>query len=102
DKGSVVVLSNNVVIDRFDYVPKTHHPLIQNEDGISLERVSFDVAANEPGNYKSAAATVGFATPTYKNSQELSGDENYVRVLSKTFSPDGDNFEDLMMVEYQV
>ena len=102
DKGSVVVLSNNVVIDRFDYVPKIHHPLIQNEDGISLERVSFDVAANEPGNFKSAAATVGFATPTYKNSQELSGDENYVRVLSKTFSPDGDNFEDLMMVEYQV
>ncbi|TCO28711.1 FlgD-like protein [Pedobacter psychrotolerans] len=102
DKGSVILLSNHLIIDRLDYDAKTHHPLIQNNDGVSLERVSFDVATNEPGNFKSAAATVGFATPTYKNSQELGGDENYVRLLSKIFSPDGDSFEDLVTLEYQV
>ena len=102
DKGSVVLLSNNIIIDRFDYSSKNLHPLIQDGDGISIERVSFDVSANASGNFKSAAATVGFATPTYKNSQEASGDESYARVVSKTFSPDGDNFEDVMTVEYQV
>ncbi|WP_316794916.1 FlgD immunoglobulin-like domain containing protein [Pedobacter agri] len=102
DKGSVILLSNNQILDRLDYNAKIHHPLIQDEDGISLERISFTAASNEPGNFKSAAATAGFATPTYKNSQELSGNENYARLLSKTFSPDGDNFEDLMILEYQV
>ncbi|WP_165499772.1 lamin tail domain-containing protein [Pedobacter frigidisoli] len=102
DKGSVILLSNNQILDRLDYNAKIHHPLIQDEDGISLERVSFSVGANESGNFKSAAATVGYASPTYKNSQELNGGENYARLLSKTFSPDGDNFEDLMTLEYQV
>ncbi|MCX3266102.1 lamin tail domain-containing protein [Pedobacter agri] len=102
DKGSVILLSNNQVLDRLNYNAKIHHPLIQDEDGISLERVSFSLDSNEPGNFRSAAATVGFATPTYKNSQEKSGNENYARLVSKTFSPDGDRFEDVMTLEYQL
>lgn len=102
DKGSVILLSNNQVLDRFNYNAKIHHPLIQDEDGISLERVSFSLDSNEPGNFISAAATVGFATPTYQNSQEKSGDEIYARLVSKTFSPDGDRFEDVMTLEYQL
>ena len=102
DKGSVILLSNNQVLDRLDYNAKIHHPLIQDEDGVSLERVSFSLSTNDPDNFKSAAASAGFATPTYKNSQERSGDESYARLLSKTFSPDGDNFEDMMTLEYQV
>ncbi|RZK20668.1 MAG: hypothetical protein EOO86_03570 [Pedobacter sp.] len=100
--GSVILLSNNQVLDRLDYNAKIHHPLIQDEDGVSLERVSFSLSTNDPDNFKSAAASAGFATPTYKNSQERSGDESYARLLSKTFSPDGDNFEDMMTLEYQV
>ena len=102
DKGSVVLLSNSVVIDRLNYSAKVHHPLIQDEDGISIERVSFSVDTNEPSNFKSAAAVAGFATPTYKNSQEASGDENFVRLTRKTFSPDGDGFDDTLNLDYQV
>ena len=102
DKGTVILLSSGIIIDRLDYNAKIHHPLIQDEDGISIERVSFEVATNDTNNFKSAAASVGFATPTFKNSQERSGDESYVRLLSKTFSPDGDNFEDVMTLEYQI
>ena len=102
DKGVVILLSNNLVLDRLDYNAKIHHPLIQNEDGISIERVSFNLPTNDPDNFKSAAATVGFATPSYKNSQELSGEESYVRLTSKIFSPDGDHFEDEMKLEYQL
>ncbi len=102
DKGTVILLSNNVVVDKLNYNSKIHHPLIQDEDGISIERVSFNEDANAIGNFKSAAATVGFATPTYKNSQELSGSEDFLRLSSRTFSPDNDGFEDLLTLTYQV
>ncbi|GGI27431.1 lamin tail domain-containing protein [Pedobacter mendelii] len=102
DRGTVIILSNSLQIDRFDYNEKMHVALLQNPDGVSLERVSMEKNANEVGNFKSAAASVGFATPTYKNSQESNGDEVYVKLLSKTFSPDGDNFEDLLTLDYQV
>lgn len=102
DKGTVILLSNSLQVDRFDYSEKMHVALLQNPDGVSLERVSFYKGANDLGNFKSAAASVGFATPTYKNSQEPNGEESYVKLLSKTFSPDGDNFEDLLTLNYQV
>ncbi|MFD2286409.1 lamin tail domain-containing protein [Pedobacter petrophilus] len=102
DKGTVILRSNGQVLDRLNYDAKIHHPLIRDEDGISIERVSFTVATNEPGNFKSAAALAGFATPTYQNSQrEISGEDDVI-LLSKTFSPDGDNFEDLLSLNYQV
>ncbi|KLT65908.1 lamin tail domain-containing protein [Pedobacter sp. BMA] len=101
DKGSVVLLSNNVIIDRLNYNAKVHHPLIQDEDGISIERVSFSVDTNDPANFKSAAAVAGCATPTYKNSQEASGEENFVRLARKTFSPDGDGYDDILNLDYQ-
>ncbi|WP_316831123.1 lamin tail domain-containing protein [Pedobacter aquatilis] len=102
DKGTVILLNSNLQIDRFDYNEKMHVALLQNPDGVSLERVSFLKGANEKGNFKSAAASVGFATPTYKNSQEPNGDESYVKLQSKTFSPDGDNYEDVLSLDYQV
>jgi len=102
DKGSVILLSNGQIIDRLDYTEKMHILLLQNADGVSLERVLFTKGTNEPGNFKSAAASAGFATPSYKNSQEPNGDENYVKLLSKTFSPDHDGFEDLLQLDYQL
>ena len=102
ENGTVILLSNNLQIDRFDYTEKMHVALLQNSDGVALERVSFTKGTNDLRNFKSAAASFGFATPTYKNSQEPSGEENYVKLLSRTFSPDGDNFEDVLTLNYQV
>ncbi len=102
EKGTVILLNNDLIIDQFNYDAKMHIPLLQNVDGVSLERVSFTKGANESGNFKSAAASVGFATPGYKNSQEINGEENYVKLLSKTFSPDNDGFEDLLQLDYQL
>lgn len=102
DKGSVILLNSDLVIDRLNYDAKTHHPLIQNEDGISIERVSFSIDANESNNFKSGAATVGFATLTYKNSVTLSGNENFAILKNKTFSPDADGFVDVLTLDYQL
>ena len=80
-----------------------HFPLIKDDKGISLERSLFDRPANEPGNFRSAAASIGYATPGYKNSQftdtNFPGQEEIV-LTSTTFSPDNDGFEDALHINY--
>jgi hypothetical protein len=102
DKGTVILLGAIGLLERFDYDEAMHIALLQDEDGVSLERVSFVKDANSTSNFKSAAASVGFATPTYKNSQEedLTLSKNKVSLVSKTFSPDGDGFEDVLQIDY--
>ncbi|WP_207424068.1 lamin tail domain-containing protein [Desertivirga brevis] len=102
DAGTVVLLSSGVRADQFSYSAKMHFPLIKNAEGVSLERVSFNRPAGEPGNFRSATSVAGFATPGYRNSQYadiLAGDEE-VSLVSKTFSPDNDGFEDVLTLLY--
>ncbi len=80
-----------------------HNALIKDPKGVSLERSNFARPTNEPGNFRSAASAVGYATPGYKNSQLLDANENLneeIGLLSKTFSPDNDGFEDALQVNY--
>jgi len=103
DKGNIILLTDKSTIDRFDYHEGMHLPLMQNVKGVSLERVSLQAKTNEVGNFKSAAAAVGYATPTYRNSQEedVNTLTNKVSLAAKTFSPDGDGFEDLLQIDYR-
>src|SRR5690606_12719858 len=89
-------------IDRFDYHENMHDALISDKKGVSLERMSFNIPTNEAGNFRSAAAAVGYATPGYKNSQvkEISDQQALITLTSKTFSPDNDGFEDLLEINY--
>jgi hypothetical protein len=101
DEGTVFLLSGNEQLDRLDYTAKMHFPLLNNEDGVSLERVSLVKGTNEKGNFKSAAKSVGFATPTYENSQGgIGAVKNKVSLSNKIFSPDGDGFQDLLQIDY--
>ena len=102
DAGAVVLLSKGVRIDQFSYTSKMHFSLIKDVEGVSLERISFKRSADEQGNFHSAAASAGFATPGYRNSQmvdEVFSSEE-VSLASKTFSPDNDGFEDALMLNY--
>lgn len=103
DKGTVVLLGAQGLLERFDYTESMHLALLQNPDGVSLERVSFARPANEKGNFQSAAMSVGFATPTSRNSQEEDANlaKNKVSLAHQTFSPDGDGFEDQLQINYE-
>ena len=64
---------------------------------MSLERVNPNRPSNERSNWHSAAASVGYATPAYKNSQysdDLYTDE--ITIEPAYFSPDNDGFQDLL------
>lgn len=103
DRGSVVLKTSAVTLERFNYDKGMHLALLQIHDGVSLERVSFVKPVNERGNFRSAAMTVGFATPTERNSQEqdLMLEKNSVSLAARVFSPDADGFEDILEINYR-
>lgn len=103
DEGAAVLISNGKLIDQLSYTEKMHFPLLKNVEGISLERSNLKSPANESGNLRSATMASGGATPGYQNShysEEQSIKNDFV-ILSKTFSPDNDGFEDLLEIKYQ-
>ena len=104
ENGHVILLRGTEVIDRLDYTEKLHLPTLKIFKGVSLERVSFERATNETGNFSSASASVGFATPGYRNSvqENVSLKKSNVTLHSKSFSPDGDGFEDLLQLSYEL
>lgn len=105
DEGQLSISNADfVMIDSFAYSSDLHSPLLSDERGVSLERVDVEAPTNSPGNWHSAAGTVGFATPTYENSQflpERPARSNVISLVEKRFSPDGDGFEDLLLLQVE-
>ncbi len=102
--GNVTLRYNGQAIDAFDYSEALHYPLLDSREGVSLERISPSAATQDAGNWHSAASTAGFATPTYQNSQffnRASAVDEVFTVLNSTFSPDGDGFEDVLLIDYE-
>lgn len=104
DMGIVVLsLIDSTVIDRFDYSETMHLPILTSVEGVSLERINSEKATQDKQNWHSAAQSVGFATPTYKNSQ-YSGFlylENPITITPEIFSPDNDAYNDVLNINYQ-
>lgn len=105
DEGVVVLLNGQRKnIDELHYSSKWHFALIDNEKGISLERIDYNKPTQNKDNWTSAASTVGLGTPSYQNSQfrtDISLKAN-ITVTPKTFSPDKDGFEDFTTINYQM
>jgi len=108
DEGNVsIFLENNgnrITIDSFDYTEDLHFALIDEEDGVSLERISPNTPTQTTSNWHSAASTVGFGTPTYQNSQfrTTSTNSEVFSIPEPVFSPNQDGFQDVLIIEYQV
>jgi hypothetical protein len=78
-QGAVILFMNELAIDSLYYNKAMHNPFIKNPKGVSLERISFHIPSHITGSFLSAAASNGYATPGYQNSQS----EN-TEPLSKT------------------
>jgi hypothetical protein len=95
--GTIFLLnSESEIFDRFDYDEVFHHPIIDDKDGISLEKKDLDINSNVSVNWQSAAAEVQFGTPGYKNSQgnQTEADNERVWVEPLVFTPNGDGLDD--------
>lgn len=102
--GTVVLLGpDNDTLDRFTYDDDLHFELLSTTEGVSLERIDPARPSDDPSNWHSAAADVGFATPGYRNSQytpaaEASGE---LRIEPAIFSPDNDGHQDVLTIAYR-
>lgn len=102
DFGNIIILnSHGDIIDEVKYAENWHFALIHNSKGVSLERIDFN-APSVQSNFHSAATSVGYGTPGYKNSQykvneELRGD---ITVTPEVFSPDNDGTDDFVTINY--
>jgi hypothetical protein len=105
DKG-IVVLTNfqGAVIDELNYLDDWHFALIADAEGVALERVDPDKPTQDAGNWHSAASTVNYGTPTYKNSQYKQTDNinAIIELIPKVFSPDNDGIDDIATIQYQI
>lgn len=98
DGGSIVLVNDqSLVVDHFSYTQKMHSPFINDNEGVSLERISFSELTNDASNWKSASSTSGFATPGFINSNARPDGSNTVNGVTldpEIFSPSvpGKNF----------
>ncbi len=104
DAGNLTILNQNAEeLDRFDYTEDMHSGLLSDLNGVSLERINTKAATQQAGNWFSAASQVGYATPTRPNSQTRnlpSDTENFFFLEDNILSPDGDGFQDALLIYY--
>ena len=102
DAGYVIILNGQgSIADEVDYSDKWQFPLISNTEGVSLERINYD-GPSVQSNFHSAATSVGYGTPGYKNSQYRLNEDvpGIITVTPNVFSPDNDGTDDFATINY--
>ncbi len=94
----------NEYIDQFDYNDDLHFELLDDTEGVSLERISFSAETQSNDNWHSASSTAGFATPGVENSNLISDGniEGEFELLEQTFSPNSDGDNDFLVINYKL
>jgi hypothetical protein len=105
DDEDAVVVTDDVFnrIDQFNYSEDYHYPILNNKEGVSLERISITAPTQNKTNWHSAAQTVHYGTPGYRNSQSIiSLTSQELGVDPEVFSPDNDGYNDVLSINYNL
>lgn len=106
DKGTILLLTQGKeLLDRFDYTEKMHSALLDNKEGIALEKIFPALNSRAPSNWLSASSASEGGTPGCRNSQyrEFVADSNEGFYLeNESFSPDGDGLNDELIIAYHL
>jgi len=103
DAGDVILLNGQgKITDEVVYSDKWHFKLLDNTEGVSLERVNYMAASGDAGNWHSAATSTGYGTPAYKNSQFKAneGVQGDIKITPEIVSPDNDGMDDFATISY--
>lgn len=104
DEGSVALVdSSDSLIDHLYYHKDFHAAFIKDEEGVSLERISFTSITNTRENWTSANSNTGFATPGYLNSNSRPDhlvDIGEVEVNPPIFAP-SDGSSEFSQINFQ-
>lgn len=104
DEGGVAVTDFALnVLDQFNYSEDYHYPILNDKEGVSLERISITAPTQNKTNWHSAAQTVHYGTPGYRNSQSIiSLTSQELGVDPEVFSPDNDGYNDVLSINYNL
>ena len=91
------------IIDQLSYEESWHYSLLNNTQGVSLEKISFALG-NVKSNWHSAASQVNYGTPAYQNSQfqEEGSSSAAFELQTEIFSPDNDGVDDVLQINYKM
>ncbi len=104
DAGDVIILNaQGNITDELKYLDDWHFKLLDNREGVALERIDYNAPTQSPENWHSAATSVNYGTPTYKNSQFHinNGVQGEVKITPEIVSPDNDGQDDFATVDYR-
>lgn len=104
DEGVVFLINDKgKIMDEVAYSEKQHFALLNDNEGVSLERINPDRPSEDKTNFHSAAEAVGFATPGYENSQLFNEVKHHgvITIDPETFSPDNDGYNDVVNINYR-
>jgi len=104
DEGIVIVLNfRGDVLDEVAYHSNWHFKLLQDKEGISLEKIDALMSSTDPENWHSAASTAGYGTPGYINSQfkKYTSSLATIELIPAVFSPDNDGKDDVASIVYK-
>ncbi|MGV3586060.1 MAG: lamin tail domain-containing protein [Adhaeribacter sp.] len=102
EQGTVLLIDvNQKLMDRFAYHEDMHFKLLADVNGVSLERIRLQ-GDSSATNWHSAASSVNYATPGYKNSQyfEQTPSAQFFTIEPKIFTPDEDGENDFTTINY--
>jgi len=100
DDGNVTLTYRDDILDSYDYDEDHHNALLDDVDGVSLERLDL-TQSNDPSNWTSALRSSGYGTPGLPNS--VAGEVGQlisIEVTQKIFSPNGDGDKDEATIDY--
>ena len=102
--GDLSLYQSDVLLDSVLYHEDQHFELLSDYDGVSLERITFEGNGYDPNNWHSASSVEDYATPGYQNSQYTNTLKtmNQFELTSSIISPDGDGFEDFLILNYNM
>lgn len=110
DEGAVLLLSHRKwtaaqLLDSAICAKSWHNPFLEDEEGVSLEKVNFEIPSALKSSWESASASYGFGTPGAANSHTWSQtraelDKPY-HIHPTVFSPDNDGADDLVWINFQ-
>jgi len=90
-------------LDQVHFKESWHFPLLDDTEGVSLERMDPDQPSSSSFNWHSAAQSRGFGTPAEPNSVfDPGGPETAEGLLTlepEVFSPDQDGFDDVLRIQ---
>jgi hypothetical protein len=99
-----LLLPDSTISDAVSYSSDWHFSIIKDVKGKSLERLDYNRASQDEGNWHTAAQAEGWATPGKENSQFFATQltDEMVSITPELFSPDNDGFEDVMNISYKL